>query len=249
MAVEREKGYEYKGWKLGEIIRHIEDEKEYTIIGFDEKEDEEYFIAIDRNGWNKNIKNSNTVTSCINANSNIFDWVLEDEIEKIESDVENAKNQQQVKILQEKEAKIYVYKNFKDIKAKEYDACRGLVTYYFNDVKCILEEYEAYDVEYIIKNGIKINEDTTKVEDNITKEENNDYIKPNYYKINVAGAECEVKDVIKATVKDYDSVLVANIIKYIMRYRGKNGLEDLKKARTYLEELISIMENNNDRKK
>lgn len=37
-----------------------------------------------------------------------------------------------------------------------------------------------------------------------------------------------------------------NIIKYIMRYDAKNGLEDLKKARVYLDKLISMnaVENN-----
>lgn len=103
---------------------------------------------------------------------------------------------------------------------------------------------------------LKANEETFKkieryelerVKERIEKAENkNNNIKPNYYKINVAGTECEVKDVIKATVKDYESVLVANVIKYIMRYRGKNGLEDLKKARTYLDEIIEIMESKNE---
>lgn len=34
-----------------------------------------------------------------------------------------------------------------------------------------------------------------------------------------------------------------NIIKYIMRYDAKNGLEDLKKARVYLDKLISNLTN------
>ncbi len=33
-----------------------------------------------------------------------------------------------------------------------------------------------------------------------------------------------------------------NIIKYVMRYKAKNGLEDLKKARHYLDMLISLQE-------
>jgi len=33
--------------------------------------------------------------------------------------------------------------------------------------------------------------------------------------------------------------LEANVIKYISRYRNKNGLEDLKKARWYLDRLIT----------
>jgi hypothetical protein len=37
-----------------------------------------------------------------------------------------------------------------------------------------------------------------------------------------------------------------NIIKYIMRYDAKNGLEDLKKARRYLDEKINEMEGTAD---
>lgn len=33
-----------------------------------------------------------------------------------------------------------------------------------------------------------------------------------------------------------------NVIKYVCRFRHKNGLEDLKKAKWYLERLISNME-------
>jgi len=34
-----------------------------------------------------------------------------------------------------------------------------------------------------------------------------------------------------------------NIIKYVTRYKDKNGLEDLKKARHYIDFLIEKMEN------
>lgn len=36
----------------------------------------------------------------------------------------------------------------------------------------------------------------------------------------------------------YEGYLLGNIIKYLSRYENKNGLEDLKKARWYLNELI-----------
>lgn len=35
---------------------------------------------------------------------------------------------------------------------------------------------------------------------------------------------------------------IANVIKYVSRYKRKNGLEDLKKAQWYLNEQIRIME-------
>lgn len=36
-----------------------------------------------------------------------------------------------------------------------------------------------------------------------------------------------------------------NIIKYLLRYKGKNGLEDLKKSQWYLNRLIQKVENKN----
>ena len=36
---------------------------------------------------------------------------------------------------------------------------------------------------------------------------------------------------------------VGNVIKYVSRYKSKNGLEDLKKAEWYLQDLIKDLEN------
>lgn len=38
--------------------------------------------------------------------------------------------------------------------------------------------------------------------------------------------------------------LEGNVLKYLWRYKEKNGVEDLKKAKVYLEKLISEVENN-----
>jgi len=46
----------------------------------------------------------------------------------------------------------------------------------------------------------------------------------------------------KLTPEQYQGYLVGNVIKYISRYRHKNGVEDLKKARVYLDWLIEEME-------
>lgn len=37
---------------------------------------------------------------------------------------------------------------------------------------------------------------------------------------------------------------VSNVIKYVSRYKRKNGLEDLKKAQWYLNKQIEILESN-----
>ena len=65
---------------------------------------------------------------------------------------------------------------------------------------------------------------------------------PNHYKLE--GLDVEVIDVIKATVKDFDSFCHGNIIKYVLRANKKNGIEDLKKARKYIDMLVQEAENN-----
>ena len=63
---------------------------------------------------------------------------------------------------------------------------------------------------------------------------------PNHYNRN--GLEC--MSVIRATLGDekYEGFLTGNIIKYIFRYPDKNGIEDCKKARFYLNELIELLD-------
>lgn len=52
----------------------------------------------------------------------------------------------------------------------------------------------------------------------------------------------ETLEYIKAKVSDYPSYAVGNILKYVSRYEHKNGIEDLKKAQFYLNDLIKEME-------
>tara|TARA_R100000315_G_scaffold53445_1_gene27200 strand:+ start:8197 stop:8403 length:207 start_codon:yes stop_codon:yes gene_type:complete len=59
---------------------------------------------------------------------------------------------------------------------------------------------------------------------------NKDNINPNYYKEGI-----QVTDFILSYNMEWCE---GNIIKYVTRYKAKNGLEDLKKAKWYLEKLI-----------
>ena len=60
---------------------------------------------------------------------------------------------------------------------------------------------------------------------------------------NQYGIECI--DAIKAcTGKGFEAYLQGNILKYLWRYDYKNGVEDLKKAKWYLSELIEIRNDN-----
>lgn len=71
------------------------------------------------------------------------------------------------------------------------------------------------------------------------KNDNNDNVNnPSHY---TAGG-VETLDYIKAKVKDYPSYVAGNILKYVSRYEHKNGIEDLKKAQFYLNDLIEWME-------
>lgn len=56
----------------------------------------------------------------------------------------------------------------------------------------------------------------------------------------------EAWDVIEAFTSDLNGVEAfdtGNVLKYMCRWKGKNGLEDLKKAKRYLEHLIDHVEN------
>lgn len=58
---------------------------------------------------------------------------------------------------------------------------------------------------------------------------------------NKAGVEC-IDAIAAATEEGYEYYLQGNIIKYLWRYRYKNGTEDLKKAQWYLNKLIEEVE-------
>lgn len=62
---------------------------------------------------------------------------------------------------------------------------------------------------------------------------------PSHY----ADKQIEVIDYIKDTLSDeqYKGYCRGNVIKYISRYDKKNGLEDLLKARVYLDWLIEVI--------
>lgn len=56
----------------------------------------------------------------------------------------------------------------------------------------------------------------------------------------------EVIDVIEAftfDLKGIEAVDTGNILKYVCRWKKKNGLQDLRKAQWYLEHLIEHIEN------
>lgn len=66
-------------------------------------------------------------------------------------------------------------------------------------------------------------------------------IEPDHYR----QGKYETIDVIESIVEDFESHLVGTIVKYISRYKYKNGIEDLKKAEWYLQKLIEVYSKEN----
>jgi hypothetical protein len=65
---------------------------------------------------------------------------------------------------------------------------------------------------------------------------------PSHY----TGGNIECIEAIKEAIKDLkgiEAVDTANAIKYLWRWKKKNGVEDLKKAMWYINDLIKEMEN------
>ena len=65
---------------------------------------------------------------------------------------------------------------------------------------------------------------------------------PNHYKTGLVETIVSIKNILHH--KGFQDYCVGNVVKYISRYRTKNGLEDLKKAKTYIEFLINSYEEN-----
>ena len=99
----------------------------------------------------------------------------------------------------------------------------------FCNVKCMVCKQE-----YIVKKSALINGDYFYVCPTCrlygTEQKNN--IKPNHY----GGSEIDVIDFCQANNLDF---MQGNVIKYITRYRKKNGLEDVRKAVEYINRILA----------
>ena len=70
---------------------------------------------------------------------------------------------------------------------------------------------------------------------------------PNHYQ---SKKGIEVIDVMEAFTEDLsgiEAVDTSNVLKYICRWKQKNGLEDLRKAQWYLQHLIKKVEKENNK--
>ena len=105
------------------------------------------------------------------------------------------------------------------------------------------------EIKEIAQNYIKEHEKTVntieKIEEKITLKElqeiKNNVDHPKHY----TNGKYECIDIIEDVTKDLtglEAVCTANVIKYMWRWKLKNGVEDLKKARWYLNKLIDNTE-------
>ena len=79
-----------------------------------------------------------------------------------------------------------------------------------------------------------------KVEQELTESDDNSVTSPSYY------GDYIVKP-IDFIVNNNITFAEGNIIKYVVRWKQKNGVENLKKAKVYLDKLIELGEQNLDK--
>ena len=122
------------------------------------------------------------------------------------------------------------------------DGCHGcdicLLEEFSGGVMCDFDKWSddklaiAYD--HVCKNN--------DAELNIEPENNSDMVShPKHY--TQGGIECI--DALKAATvgkRGIEAVCVANVIKYLWRYEEKNGIEDIRKAKWYIERLLMELE-------
>lgn len=67
---------------------------------------------------------------------------------------------------------------------------------------------------------------------------------PKHYKAKNGLEVIDVIEAFTANLSGYEATHTGNVIKYICRWKEKNGLEDLRKAQWYLNRLIENIEKN-----
>ena len=65
---------------------------------------------------------------------------------------------------------------------------------------------------------------------------------PAHYQSETGLEVIDVMEAFTADLKGAEAIATSNVIKYICRWKKKNGLEDLRKARVYLDRLITHVE-------
>lgn len=80
----------------------------------------------------------------------------------------------------------------------------------------------------------------------MTFEDDKNVNHPRHYMANNGMEVIDIIEAFTAELKGVEATDTGNIIKYILRWPHKNGVEDLKKARWYIDHLINHIEKEND---
>lgn len=81
------------------------------------------------------------------------------------------------------------------------------------------------------------------------KDDNKTVYHPSHYQTECGLETIDVIEAFTANLKGTEAICTGNILKYICRWKKKNGLQDLKKAQWYLNHLIEHVEANKNKKK
>ena len=95
---------------------------------------------------------------------------------------------------------------------------------------------EKFNVEKNWYNFMKELKESRK--ERVTTENNDNIISPNHYASDKGFEVFDVQEAFIHELKGMSASYWCNIVKYILRFQRKNGVEDLKKAKYYLEKLI-----------
>lgn len=68
-------------------------------------------------------------------------------------------------------------------------------------------------------------------------------LSPSYYNKEGHLSCYEIQDTLVSDLEGIESYYMGNVVKYLYRYKNKNGVEDLRKALTYVQFLISHNDN------
>lgn len=125
-------------------------------------------------------------------------------------------------------------------------ACTGYSNYVKGTVYMTQPSHAAHTLSEAIDDWVKSTNGVTQ-EDFWTKSKYDAVSKPKHYML-FPDKNIEVRDVIEKLVKKMDDANTVyrplatadyvQMMQYLMRFMDKNGLEDLKKARWYLDKLI-----------
>jgi len=88
-----------------------------------------------------------------------------------------------------------------------------------------------------------IDEVSKEIEQRKAKQLQDNIYHPSHYTMGSKETIEIIKDV---TDKEFGSYCIGNVIKYISRYKYKNGIEDLKKAQQYIQFMIEDLEKENN---